>query len=222
MEYIAHRGNNDTDAENKLESILKTLQNPLINGVEIDLHLTKDYKLILSHNLFLKEGILDYTCICKYKVKELKKKNFMYQGKPFPIHTLNELLKRFPSHKKMIIECKTTLADHEIYAKALYKSLQKYKKVEVEICSFDYNFIKYFKQKYPNYSCGLLIGYTLNQQKNYSLFDFLSVHYKLIRSFYLERPCYAWTVNDIHVFKELDKENIKGIISDKFSSLLKK
>ena len=55
MEYIAHRGNDKINAENRLEYILKTLENPLVDGIEVDVHLTKDYQLVLSHNLFLKE-----------------------------------------------------------------------------------------------------------------------------------------------------------------------
>ncbi len=222
MEYIAHRGNDKINAENRLEYILKTLENPLVDGIEVDVHLTKDYQLVLSHNLFLKEKTFDYTCICKSKLRNLQKKQFVFEGNVFKIHTLKELLEKLPANKILIIECKTTLADHKRYAKALEKCVRKYKNKKICICSFDYAFLKDFKKYYPEYSCGLLIGYTLNQNKNYDIFDFLSVHSNLVKIYFQKKPCYVWTVNDKKEIEKLKQTNIKGVISDHINQLRSK
>lgn len=220
MIYIAHRGNNDNEVENRVDGILKTINLPYIDGVEVDIHMTKDGKFVLSHNLLLKETVFDYHFITQNKLKFLKKKEFVLKGKPFPIHTLEELLRVYPKDKILMIECKTDTVSPTQFEKNLYKILKKNKNRKILLCSFDYFFISHFKKKYPLYSCGLLVGYTLNKNKDLSPFDFVSLQYRDIS---LRRDnTYIWTVNDIKILNKVKKEKIEGIVSDCISFLLKK
>lgn len=220
MIFIAHRGNNNNKVENKVEGILETVKLPYIDGVEIDIHMTKDGKFVLSHNLLLKESLLEYHAITKYKLKELKRQNFFLQNKPFPIHTLSELLKQYPQDKILLIECKTDNTSKPKFIKNLYKCLKKHIHKNIKICSFDYTFLKTFKNKYPKINCGLIVGYTLNQNKPYKLFDFISLQYRDIK---ISAKCkYIWTVNDLKTFNKVSKQKVQGIISDKIGNLLEK
>lgn len=220
MIYIAHRGNNGNDVENRLEGLLKTSEHSYIDGVEIDIHMTKDGKFVLSHNLLLKENLLEYHAITRYKLKKLKKQKFEIHHKPFPIHTLDEVLKKFPKDKILLVECKTDTVSKEKFAKNLYRCIKRHPLKKLQLCSFDYAFIEYFKKKHPEFICGLIIGYTLNKGKNHQQFDFISLQY---RDLHIKgKHKYIWTVNDKNLYKKICKEKVEGIISDKIGLLLGK
>ena len=53
--FIAHRGNNNDTCENQLSCLKEVLNYDYVSGVEIDIRQTKDKKLVLSHNSFLKK-----------------------------------------------------------------------------------------------------------------------------------------------------------------------
>lgn len=216
MKYIAHRGNDGNKAENRMNEVLKTLQKENVDGVEIDIHITKDAKFILSHNLLLKEDLIDFKNVTKYTVKELKKYHFVVEGKPFPIHTLDEFLKKVQTNKIIIIECKLERGDYKKYAKAFLKAIHPYKNLNLSICSFNYKLIYLLKQKIKKHPVGLLVGYTINNEKEYSLFDYVSVHYNSIDEKVKKRPYYVWTVDEKDIYNKLDKKGtIIGIITDK-------
>ena len=50
MFLIAHRGNNNDLRENSKEAILSALNQPYIDGVEFDVRMTKDKKIVIIHD----------------------------------------------------------------------------------------------------------------------------------------------------------------------------
>lgn len=201
--FIAHRGNNILKCENRLEFINDVLNTDYINGIEVDIRKTLDNKFILSHNKFLKCDKL--INVNKYKLKDLLKMTFYIDSKIFKIHTLEELLK-INTNKIFLLEIKDN-----INIIKLNKILKKYSYLNLYICSFNYDFIFKFKKKYPNYKCGLIIGYLMNLNKNFTIFDFLMFHHSSILN--VNKPYFVWTVNSIKIFNSLDK-NILGCITD--------
>lgn len=201
--FIAHRGNNILKCENRLEIIKKVLELDYISGIEVDIRKTLDNKFILSHNQFLKSDRL--ININKVKLKDLLKEKFYIDNKPFEIHTLNELLS-IDTRKIILLEIKDNININK-----LNKILKKYSYLNLYVCSFNYDFISNFKKKYPNYKCGLIIGYLMNLNKNYDIFDFLMFHYSSILN--TNKPYFVWTVNNLKIFNKLDN-NILGCITD--------
>ena len=54
MFLIAHRANNNHDfSENSLKAILNVLDKDYIDGIEIDVRITKDKQLVLIHDLVI-------------------------------------------------------------------------------------------------------------------------------------------------------------------------
>ena len=72
MKIIAHRGNNIEKVENNISGILKTLSYSYIDGVEIDVRMTKDGVLVLEHNLLISTIQKEVKNIAKEKYKDLK------------------------------------------------------------------------------------------------------------------------------------------------------
>lgn len=209
--FIAHRGNNIINCENRLEIIKEVLNIDYISGIEVDIRKTFDNKFILSHNQFLKSDKL--VNINKSKLKNLLKMNFYINNKIFKIHTLEELL-NINTNKIILLEIKDN-----ININILNKILKKFTYLNLYICSFNYNFISSFKKKYPNYKCGLIIGYLMNLNKNFDIFDFLMFHHSSILN--TNKPYFVWTVNNIKIFNKF-KNNILGCITDNAYKFKKK
>ena len=85
MKIIAHRANDGIHEENSLEAILNSLEKEYIDGIEIDIRLTKDNKLIICHDPFYRGHFIKYT-----KIKKLEK---------LGLNSLNEVLNKI----KMVI-----------------------------------------------------------------------------------------------------------------------
>jgi glycerophosphoryl diester phosphodiesterase len=117
--FIAHRGGGSGIFENKIEMIKRTLENNLVDVIEVDVRKTKDNILVLSHN----RGI------------NINGKNFWVDKVPYDeikhlgIPTLEEILDLFKNSKKILnLDIKeknitrniTTLLKKKNYLKKIY------------------------------------------------------------------------------------------------------
>lgn len=210
IRFIAHKGNgNHHYAQNSKEAILTSLQNHNIAGVELDIRLTKDKKLVIIHDPVI-DFVSNGTGIVKYMtVKELKKYNFGTKQNPSKITTLEELLKKIKTNKKILIEIKQLENNQEIID-ILYSILQKYKNLNIIVISFNQELLKYMKQKDKQISCGILVGYFLNHQ--HDIFD-----YTLYESFYIDKAPYSnhpffFTINQKKQVEQIEKRYPKAYI----------
>lgn len=176
INIIAHRGNNNNTCENKINCLIDSINNSNIDGIEIDVRMTKDKIFVLNHNLFILKD---------FKIINVDKSYY----KELFIDKLTDLLNNIDSNKIIMIDMKC-IYNYKKYAHNLIKVLKKYKHLNFLLVSFNYNLIKYIKTKYNQYKCGLIIGYKINTNKDYQLFDFISIHYKLINEY--KFPFYIW------------------------------
>lgn len=207
--FIAHRGNNTNKCENNLECLKQVLNYDYIYGIEVDVRQTKDFKLILSHNSYIRKNLNFYN-INKLTLKELK---YKLKGENFKINTLKELLSNISTNKIILLDIKD-----KIKINNLYKIIKKYEHLNIYICSFNYEFVYLLKKTYPNLKVGLIIGYKMNENKDISIFDFISVHYNSVDKY--KKDHFIWTVNNISILKNI-KNNL-GIITDNSYFLNKK
>ena len=193
MKIIAHRGNDEVHKENSLEAILNSLSKSYIDGIEIDIRMTKDYNFIIHHNPFF----VGYY-IKKTKIKKLQKKG---------LNSLEEVLKQIKSDKIIMIEIKEESDKYKLLLLRLNKILKKYP-LSYYLCSFNYNLIKYLKNKYSQYKAGLIIGYKINENYLHNNFDFSSVNYKLT-PIKTNKETFIWTVNKKELLNKIaDNQNI--------------
>ena len=97
--------------------------------------------------------------------------------------------------KKIIIDVKGN--DFGIVDK-LYSVLVRYD-YQFYICSFNYDIVFLFKEKYSTYKVGLIIGYMLNTDRINNSFDFNLIHYNLVKRIG-NKESFVWTVNDKFVY----------------------
>ena len=192
MKIISHRANDNIHRENSLEAILNSLKSKYTDGIEIDVRLTKDNKLILNHDPFYMGNYISHT-----NSLTLRK-----QG----LNTLDEVLKQKNSNKIIMIEIKINNKQIKKITKILLKTINKYK-LNYYICSFNYNFINYLKSK-TKYKIGLIISLKINEKYLNNDFNFNSINY-LYNKKIPNKETFRWTINK--------KENIKqneNIITD--------
>ena len=105
MKIISHRGNNLSKYKgNSKEAILEALNTSYIDGVEFDVRITKDKKIVIIHDMvidFVSDGSgfvknMNYKKLLKYNFGD-----FQYKSK---IATLDEVLSLIHSQKIILIE----------------------------------------------------------------------------------------------------------------------
>ena len=216
MEIIAHRGNVDKRyVENSLEAILYSLSLDYIDGVELDVRLTKDKKVVVFHNSFFDPIDGRFMFLRNHTYRYLKKFTI---GKDPSTHlvTLKKVLKKIKSSKKIFIELKEEGKHYQILARQVYKVIRKFPYLNLYICSFRYELISYFKEHYSMFPTGLLIGYFMNTKRMYNHFDFSLVEYHLINKINHSAYTIFWTVNSKKIVESLKKEVVHlSIITDK-------
>lgn len=195
MKIIAHRGNDGIHKENSLEAIINSLNKKYVDGVELDVRLTKDKKLIINHDPFYNGYYINNTNAVKLQ--------------RLGLNMLDEILINISNNKIIMIEVKVDDKQIKQMTKKLIKTLNKYK-LNYYICSFNYNFLIDFK-KCCHIKAGLIISIKINTKHINNNFDFNSINI-LYNKKIPNKETFRWTVN---TKKELEKVNKnENIITD--------
>lgn len=196
MYIIAHRANGSAFKENTMNAIEEVIKYSYVDGIEIDIRMTKDKKFILSHTDFILDDFGIIKKISNTKYKDMNKK----------ITLLESVLKNIKTNKYIVLDLKVT--NKEIYRKNLMRLLKKYSN-KYYLCSFNYDFVLDLKKRYPFYKIGYLKGYLINNIKEKSILDFIFVHYIDYKN---EEG--IWTLNKKEDIKKYKNKDI-FIITDK-------
>ena len=206
MQIISHRGSNVSNYKpNTKQALLTALSLDFIAGIEFDIRITKDKKIVIIHDPIISLVSDGSGIVKKMKYKKMLKYNFGTKENPSKICTLEELLDNIKSNKKILIELKEESDDFVNFVDIVYRTIKNYN-LNIYITSFNYELIKYFSTKYHN--CGLIIGYGINTKRLYNHFNFNILTYKY-RKIYNKKETFLWTINE----KKNDLENY-SIITD--------
>jgi len=126
--------------------------------------------------------------------------------------SLDEVLK-LKTDKIIILDLKCENNIKEFYNNLIKKL--KDTKLNIYLCSFNYKLIKLLKLN-TNFKCGLLISDIINRNKNYKIFDFISIKYNLN---YKYKCIFKWTINKKELIEKYKDKNI-FIITDIIDKLI--
>ncbi len=153
VDFVGHRGASYLAPENTVASA-KLGWELGADGVEIDVYLTPDNKLVVIHDKSTKRTTGADHIVSETKSKELRKldagkwKDKKYTGEKIPF--LKEILKAIPKDKYLVIEIKT---GPEIFP-ALEKVIKKSGKVkQVKFIAFSWESITTAKKSFPDNDC---------------------------------------------------------------------
>lgn len=229
---VAHRGLSGLYNSNSYDSIKNALNLDCVDIIEIDLRLTKDKKIILSHD--------DYMYIDNKKIKvkdlvvsDLLKKNNIKNYQEFPLNdllttdflflykrylkkipyneekiiTLNNLLEWYTFQKPLILDIKTKTLDYD-FMSLLDELLKKYKDL-IYIQSDNYSFLEQMYKLYPDYRY-LFIMNTFSDTKlsNNNFYGYV-IKYNLLNYVRIEddKLYFIYTINSSSMYLNLLKNN---------------
>lgn len=223
ISLIAHRGNDNKKwLENSITGIVNSINQDYIDGIELDVRMTKDKKIIVIHGITISDDINETKFVSTLTLSQIKKYDLDPGKKKVEVATLDEVLKKIHSKKKILIEIKEESINYQTIVKEVHQILKHYPDLNFYICSFHYPLVSYWKRKYPKDKVGIIIGFLLNKDKFNTDLDFISVNKHYLNKCDFKKETFIWTVNSE---KELDKIKAKtnkvGIITDYASKLSK-
>lgn len=237
MKIYAHRGFSGEYPENTMLAFEKAVE-AKSDGIELDVHLSKDGKLIIIHDEYLlrttgKLGkVSDYTKDELVKINAGKTKDDKFGFTPIVDF---DYYCDYIKDKDLItnIEIKTNNNYYVGIEELVVDYVKKYKLEEKTIFS-SFNWLSIIKVKKiaPHIKNALLqefyLTYNIGDLEKSFGFDYFHPDGRLLDEKIVENcnvndiKINAWAVNDLEIFGKLKKWNIEGVITNYPDLLIKK
>ncbi len=228
---IAHRGASGITPENTASSIKEAIKIGA-DAIELDIHITKDKKVVVIHDSSVNRTSNGTGLVRKMTLQELKKLNFnagKYRNK---ILTLTEALNLINNKSIALIEPKNSMKSHEhAILDAINKSSQKIENIWIH--SFHKKIIKNIRKLNSQIKLGYIIDFSFWEKFLMPYYkNFISKHslsFFSLSDFFLSSPStqklisklkdlnvetYIWTVNNFHSVHLASKSGAAGIITN--------
>jgi glycerophosphoryl diester phosphodiesterase len=216
--FIAHRGNDSHSYnENTMEAILESLKKDYIAGVEFDVRMTKDKKIVLIHNSTISQASDGWGFVKHMTLKQLRKYNFGTKENPARVATLDQVLKKIKTNKKIVIDIKEETQKIKVIVDKIYKIVNKNKSLNLYICSFNHKLVEYYKKKHDDSKTGVIFLFSPDIDKTKAYTDFYVINHKHFNNVNTKKEVMLWTVNTKEVYKKIQDKLSKNVdvITDK-------
>ncbi|MDA7601435.1 glycerophosphodiester phosphodiesterase family protein [Gammaproteobacteria bacterium] len=230
VKIIGHRGASDDAPENTISSIKEAFVQGA-DGVEVDIRLTKDKKVVCIHdkNTIRTTGLSLEVKNTNYgELKNLDAggwKGTAWKDELIP--SLEEVLKEVPLDKEIFIEVKTGLEIIDPLTSLVLNSKIMLK--NISIISFNDRVIKEIKLCLPDTTCNLLTAFdpSYNEQDLPQLLKEIGAdgvgaqnHPKLTKDFIdkiksINKDVHVWTVNEGDEAKQYSMLELSSITTNK-------
>lgn len=217
MNLIAHRGlHSKNTKENTLEAIELGNKHVDIDGVEIDVRLSKDNKVVVIHDEYIDVVSNGRGRTNEMSLERLKRFNYGTVVKPSTINSLSEVLDKISPQTLFIIELKDEREKNDILASKVIEIVNNYPLLNIWLKSFSLDIVNYLK-RYSNRPVGILINEFNKDLLNLD-FDFYSISQHVITNDIVNnkledrKAVMVWTINTKKQFQDL-KEKLKSNIN---------
>lgn len=217
MNLIAHRGlHSKNTKENTLEAIELGNKHVDIDGVEIDVRLSKDNKVVVIHDEYIDVVSNGRGRTNEMSLERLKRFNYGTVVKPSTINSLSEVLDKISPQTLLIIELKDEREKNDILASKVIEIVNNYPLLNIWLKSFSLDIVNYLK-RYSNRPVGILINEFNKDLLNLD-FDFYSISQHMITNDIVNnkledrKAVMVWTINTKKQFEDL-KEKLKSNIN---------
>lgn len=230
---IAHRGASNLAPQNTVSAFKKAVEIGA-DGIETDIHLTKDGEIVLCHNYVIDDTSNGTGKIADMTLDELRKFDFGSSFSPEfageKLATLDELLEIAKDLDRVIIEIKEQEEENDLIKKAIERVQAFNMQSKVIFSCFSLECLKECQKEDPSIKVALL--YDMRSSHFMSItadpvsfckankIDALHPIVFLIDENYV-KACNEnnievdyWTVNDSSMSDELDRMGVHGIITD--------
>ena len=193
---IAHRGKtNKKVKENTYLAIINALNDYNIDGVEFDIRLTLDNKIVLSHDSNIIRTSNGIGKIENMNLKNLQKYNFGSKNFYQTIPTLDKIL-NIKTNKILLIEVKVN-NNIKKFSKVLISLLKDYNLDNIYITSFNKKFLKTLKKTNINIGPLIINNNIKNKRFNFYVLNYLTFKDKSINKLKLKnKKIFIWSLID--------------------------
>jgi len=245
FKIIGHRGDKANFVENTIAGFKSSLYEEGIDGIELDVVVSKDKKLLISHDMFMKDSLGNRQNIYELTYAELLTANKALQTETvsdemrYPL--LEELLSLYSAQKNkkiLLLEIKSlpSLEVPPLSVSELIKKVHDCLKLygiegnKCIIISFDYRVIEESYKQNAKHPIGLILHRNLMplacivDRLNLSLLVMEKgwiVKEQVLEMLEKKIDIYIWTVNTEEDWKYLESMGVQGMITDKPQTLTK-
>ena len=139
MKFIAHRGlSSRHNPENSEEAILMGTKNSKVDGVEIDVRLTKDNQVVVFHDEQIDRMVENGAgFVSNILLKDLQKYNIGRNTKHIMIPTLESVLSKVKDGTFLLIELKNEGSRNKILSDKVLEIISNYPNITFYLQSFN-------------------------------------------------------------------------------------
>lgn len=235
---IGHRGDKTAYIENTLAGFQSVLEMEGVDGFELDIVVTKDKKLIISHDMFIKDSLgknhyihtLSYNDLLTLSAKV--NNDLTLEGEPYPL--LEDVLTLYEKQfnkKTLLLEIKSLPALEILpltyfeLIKTLLLQIEAYKILnQCYIISFDYRLLEEIKKQNEKTKVGLILHRNLVPLR--CLLNDISLDLLIMEREWITKEqviqakkynveIFAWTSNIQTEWMRLSSLGVKGLITDR-------
>lgn len=225
---FAHRGSAGTCPENTVAAFKEAIR-VSADGIELDVHLTKDNELVVIHDYTVDRTTNGKGRVKDYNLKEIQKLDagswYSDNFKNERISTLKEIFTLMEDNQLLInIELKNVLIDYEGMEELVIEEIKNKDFMDrVIISSYNHHSLKKIHELNPEIDCAILYTDKLYEPWNYaSLLGAKSLHppFKHIDRALIDNaknrnvPIRAYTVNHEKDMQKLIEDKCSAIITD--------
>jgi len=218
---VAHRGVFDSAVENTLAAVEASTQ-ARPDFVEIDVQETRDGGFVVFHDATLRRLAGDSRRVADLTARELTEVELRQNGREDRIPRLGEVLDLARAlDQQLFIELKVHGGESPRYLENLVAVLRHHQALDrVRVASFDQEVVERFARLEPQVPAGLLVNLNLGRAPATSA-DFIIVNANsyspALRDDAWARglELYVWTVNDMTAVRDLIRDSVDGIITDR-------
>mgnify|MGYP004530964209 FL=1 len=164
MYFIAHRGLHSSDIiENSIEAIELGSKVKYLDGVEFDVRLTKDNKVVVIHDKTIDRVSNGVGTVANMTLRQLRKYNYGSDVAPSTISTLDEVLDVITPGSLLIIELKDEDKRNSVLVTEVLKILDKYPNLNIWLKSFSSQIVDLL-QNASKYPTGILVDKTSTKE----------------------------------------------------------
>lgn len=205
LKGVCHRGlHNSLYIENGLKAFENALTRHM--AIELDVHLSKDKKIIVCHDSFLKRVTNKDGIIEELTLEEIKNNYTLLNQEKIP--TLDEVLSLLNEQIPIVLELKTYNDNYIELAKYVKEKLSLIKdKKNIMLISFDPRALLQFNNE--GFMRSLLLGSTNDVTfKYYNYFESLDIYHEMlkediIKQYQKNHFVNVWTINSKNLYNKV-------------------
>lgn len=164
MYFVAHRGLHSSDIiENSIEAIELGSKVKYLDGVEFDVRLSKDNKVVVIHDKTIDRVSNGVGAVANMTLRQLRKYNYGSDVAPSTISTLDEVLDVITPGSLLIIELKDEDKRNSVLVTEVLKILDKHLNFNIWLKSFSSQIVALL-QNSSKYPVGILVDKTSTKE----------------------------------------------------------